>query len=81
MKYRVESKLICLSDGVEWKPHFIEFDTGVEPRGIVRGRFQSIGNVLLRMISKREELPPNPDSYPLAYSPISGMSGCSGEES
>ena len=81
MEYRVEAKLICLSDGVEWEPHAIEFDTEVEPLGIVRSRFQSIGNVLLRMIGKREQFRPNPDNYSLAHSPISGVSGCSGENS
>ena len=64
-KYRVEARLICLSDGKAWEPHAIEFDTEVEARGIVRGRFESIRNVFLRMISKREGLP-NPDNYPLA---------------
>ncbi len=81
MKYRVEAKLICLSDGVEWNPHSIEFDTEVEPRSIVHMRFDSIRAVLVRMIGKREKLPPNLNKYPLAYSPISEASGCSGENS
>ena len=79
-KYRVEAKLIDLSDGTKWAPHTIEFDTEVESRSIVRGRFQSIHNVTLRVIAKREKLPPNPDCYPLAYSPIAGKSECSGED-
>ena len=50
MKYRVESKLTCLSDGKEWRPHVIEFDTEDEPRNIVRMRFDSIRAVVMRVI-------------------------------
>ena len=64
-KYRVESKLICLSDGVEWAPHAFEFDTELDSRWAVKDRFRSIRAVLMRPIRKRENLP-NPDEHPLA---------------
>ena len=63
-KYRVEAQLFDLSNDRKWE-HAFEFDTDTVPRGIVRDRFQSIYNVMLRAIRKHEDIP-SPDDYPLA---------------
>ena len=61
--YRVETRLINLSDDSKWE-HAIEFDTDSTPGGIVKNRFQSIYHVMMRAIRKHENTP-EPTDYPL----------------
>ena len=79
-KYRVEAQLTDLSNERKWEPHIIDFDTDTDPRGIVRGRFQSIYSVMLRAIRKHEDIP-NPDDYPLAAGEFPGCQASEGSVS